>query len=252
MKNIMLTTAIILHIVVMGCSSKNEPSMNVAEPQNSTSGTGSDVLSDFLLGHQSNITSSGSNSLQTVAIHLYHPDSTTTVSGGAITVNGSLIPRWTENGTTWYQNKGGGWAGPLVLDGSFHVFNVPGGPGFPAFTDSVRSPGGATTLLYPTAADSLSRSAGATIQWTPSGGVDGVVITIRDTSKTIGSKIISKELSGNPGSLHLSAMELSVLKPGPIMVRVYCGNSKNGVAGSGQKYRITVFSSQGVRAWLKN
>lgn len=235
-----------------GCSDKSAIPGGGLEPQSKVSGTGNGVLSDFLLGYQSVVTRRGSEAGQSIDIRLHHPDSSRTVSGGAITINGTTVPRWAMYGSTWYQSQGDWENGPLVLDGSFHVFNVPGGAGFPALVDSVRSPRGETVIIYPAVTDTLSRSAGATIQWTPTGGVDGVRIHIQDTSTTIGSRMLVRNLEGNSGRLLLSPSELSQLKPGPVTVQVYCGNSKSAEAGPQQRYRITVFASQRVRAWLRN
>lgn len=242
-----------LCISIYGCSDDKGLPVDIPGAQSSISGSGGGTLSDFLLGHHSVVTSSGTRSSQSVNIDLYHPDSTHSVSGGAITINGIAVPKWNQNGGTWYQNRGNTWSSPLVLDGSFHVFNVPGDPGFPALTDSIQSPSGATTISYPTPADTLSRSTGATIQWTPTGGVDGVRVTISDTSISVGSKrSLIKNISGNSGSVSFSPTELSQLDPGPILVRVNCGNIKSDTVGAGQRYRITVFSSQTVKTWLKN
>lgn len=251
MKILMLAIGAALCLAT-GCSDKREAAVDGPEFLNSILSPGNGVLSDFRLGYQSYVTPGGNEAGQSVHIDLYHPDSNHGVSGGAITINGTMVPQWTMNGGTWYQNKGFWQGGALVLDGRFHVFNVPGAPGFPALIDSVRAPMGQAVITYPATTDTLSRSAGATIQWTPTGGVDGVMVHVKDTSTTIGSKMLVRNLEGNTGRLLLSPSELSQLKPGPLTVRVYCGNIKSGEASSGQRYRIIVFASQEVRAWLRN
>jgi len=249
---IVLSAVVLCMCLVAGCSADENFPVDGPDAGKNTGRTGHAMVSDLLLGHQTYVTPRGSSTSNSVRIDLHHPDSGHSVSGGDIAINGSIIPRWNITGGTWYQDKDESWQGPLVLDGSYHVFNIPGDPGFPAFVDSVRSPYGATTITFPTITDTLSRSAGATIRWTPTGGVDGVRVMVHDTSTTIGSKMFVKTVPGNSGSLRLSPSELSRLKPGPITVRVYCGNLKMGVAGPEQKYQIIVFSSQGVRAWLKD
>lgn len=234
MRNTALIILIVLSVIAGGCSSS---------PVKTDS-----LPSEFSLGHHSMVTSKGRGAGQSVHIRLRHPDSNHAVAGGAITINGSAIPQWTTAEETryyYYQAEGA-----LVFDGSFQILTVSGGPDFPALVDSIRSPNGECLVTYPTITDTLSRSAGAMIRWKPL-ATDSVALFIRDTSQEIGSRRVVRNLDGHTSSLWVDSSELSLLKPGPILVTVRCSNTRIGRAGH-RPYSMTVFASQAVGAWLKN
>jgi hypothetical protein len=245
-----LTIAACGCFVIAACSNNNKLPVETQNAPNSMS-SGEALLSDLVLGQQSHISRNGEIVHKTIDVHLWNPDSMNSVSGGTIYINNQAIPRLTVQGNTWYQNTDNSYNVPLSLDGTYHVFNVSGAPGYPAFVDSLRSPASPTVITYPAATDTLSKSTGVTITWSPTSSVDALRVVIQDTSRSVGSKAIVKDLPGNSGSVTITPADMSNLKLGRIRVSVFRGNNTNGTVSSGQKYRLVVYSSQEVATWLK-
>lgn len=248
MKN--LITTVLGLCSILACSNDSQTPIGTLETSNNTQ-SGQELRSSLTLGQHSEVKNGGVRIHRSLIGHFWHIDSAKSVSAGTIYVNGQPLPRYAKDGHTWYQNKNVSDSVPIIVDGRHHVFTATGGPGYPAFTDSLHAPLNPTVINFPAPSDTLSISSGATITWGPVSTVDWVQIVIRDTTFSSQKKIIRKNVPSNSSSVTITSAELSDLKPGRIWVSVTRGNTTTGTAGPDQKYRLALYSSQEVWTWLK-
>lgn len=238
-----LLLPMILAAAVAGCVERT----GVNTPVTARLGDSAYVLSDLQLYQSSQ---DGSRPVIKALGYLENRDSTHTVYGGAMTINGVTIPARIYGGATVYLGRGDSGTAPLVLDGSWHRFTIAGAAGYPAFTDSLRAPVGATHLSSPASHDTISRQAGFTARWSAN-SAGGVNIMLMDTSEEIGHKFIDTTFADDPGGFTFTTEQLSVLDDGPIMLVVTRGSLKYGIAGPHARYRIGVGSAETVSLVLK-
>jgi len=165
-----------------------------------------------------------------VQVILTNKDSSTSVSGGTVRLNGiDLNARYGNSGGVTYQNVVLNGSGPDVVpvkfDGSYQHFQVTGGLGFPAIIDSVQSFPNTVSVTSPLVGANVSKSAGCTITWTGTGSTNAHVMVTGKGSNGFGKTVHSTN------SLHLTPADLAGLDPGEITVSVSSTSYKGDDAG---------------------
>ncbi len=245
MNNITLAIGACACLLIACASEGNRPSSNPVSGRGLRSKvTGGNAMTSEVLMYRMVRRMPGEDFVDArIDVHLWHPDSSHAVSGGVVSVDGTAIEPYVMVGATGYMVQTPHQTVPLRFDGSYHHFTVAGAEGFPPLVDSIRAPVGETVVTYPAPGDTVSRSAGFTITWAPVDDVDGVYLSISDTSRAIGSKAIFREIAGNTGHYDVTPEELATMKPGRLDITLGRGNVHVGQVEN-RPYRLVFGSGQ--------
>jgi hypothetical protein len=182
-------------------------------------------------------------------IALWHEDSASSIGGGMVTLNGMPVELMTyPNGSSYHNGYNARYDNvsrvPLRLDGSYHVFDVGGNSYFGPIRDSLRSPTSEVNISSPLVTDTISRSEGVTVRWTP-GNAQTAYILLIDTVKAE-HYVFGKAVPDN-GEYTIDPADIQHLAPGPVILSVAHGNHKEGVTSDGRTYHIVVHATEDLR-----
>jgi hypothetical protein len=240
----------VLIIAMLMTSCRREESPSTREPSGENRSSATYVESSIQLDRTVRHGPSGPVSSSGAVAYLHNLDSAGSVDAGTFTINGVVIPKWHSRPATWYQTRDV-FIIPVSYDGSMNRFQASGGAGFPAFTDSCPSPNGLTTITFPAASGTVSKTGGFTLTWSSNAASDEAEVQITDSSSSTKHLQFYRVLKSDPGKLAISPSDLEGLYAGPIEITVARGNDKRGNLSISKKYRIRVTSTDIIHAYLK-
>jgi hypothetical protein len=232
-------------LFVAGCAGGDTDQPGSPGFKGTSTATGAKVRSQFTLARMVRRSPHRIWQGNQALIYLSHPDSTASVDGGTVIINGVTIPKRAKNGITWYQTLDTD-AVPLTFNGANHVFAVTGTTAFPAMADSIQSPIGETNITAPLPGDTVSKATGFSLTWGPTDAVTGVHIAVADTAM----HEFRKTLTANSGSYTVSYTDIAGLATGPLSITVTRGNVKQQDLSSSQSYELSIYTLYGINAVL--
>jgi hypothetical protein len=184
---------------------------------------------------------------------VWHDDSSVSVIGGPVSLNGvPLALLVSPNGSSYHNGYNARYDNvstvPLHLDGSYQVFEVGGNAYFGPIRDSLQAPTSDVNVMAPRVTDTIVRSAGVTVRWTP-GNAQTAFIMLIDTARTP-HRVFGKETEDD-GSYTIDPADIAHLATGPVILSVAHGNHKEGVTSDGRTYHIVVHATEDLRMTMK-
>ena len=172
--------------------------------------------------------------IKSANVWLTTDDSSHSCYGGAVTLNGTVVPAKTLPAGTLYELSDAAppWSPNVVFDGRWNTFEVEGvGNCMRNIKDSVRSPNSAVAIVYPTPTDTVARLNGLTVTWNSGTG--------RSLVRVLGERGVGRIYrdAGADTAFSFSATDLSVIPDGRLVITV-------------QRYRASLDSTGGVARGL--
>ncbi|MBS1912618.1 MAG: hypothetical protein JST22_11585 [Bacteroidetes bacterium] len=229
-------------IAIAGCT--DEPTQ-LKHPRISYSGRASSdtTISSFSAMQIRDRYPSHTTESTTLSAYIYPDTGATTVS-----FNGMPLICSTLHGYTSYQRILGANSPYIHLNGTNNILTIVG-TWNAGFADTILGPSDKTSITSPAYGDTVSKSAGFIVSWSPTSPSQQVAISILDTVR--GSRPCGvKYFASDPGSYTFSPSDLSCMAPGPLELTVARGTTKALAASAKRQIHITFSSAEHINLTL--
>lgn len=205
-------------------------------------GNGSVRISSFS-AHHGRIRSADDTSEQTSVHASLQPDT----GGSTVTFNGTPLQETIRDGrahyavyllpnSTYYRWNGA--SNTFSISGAWHA----------GFSDSLPGPAAKTLITAPAIDDTVHRSQGFTVRWTPASADAAVGVTLADAGTGARSCGV-KKFTADPGSATFSPSDLSCLTTGRMMITVARGTYAMDSLSPTQYIQLALASSDAI--WVE-